>query len=55
MADSALDTGVHYDDVEDGELEMMVVIVKMMAIVTFTLYNQRMILKIRSTSSIMIR
>ena len=53
MADSALDTGVHYDDVEDGELEMMVV--KMMAIVTFTLYNQRMILKIRSTSSIMIR
>ena len=49
MADSALDTGVHYDDVEDGELEMMVV--KMMAIVTFTLYNQRIILKIRSTSS----
>ena len=34
---------------------MMVVILKMMAIVTFTLYNQRMILKIRSTSSIMIR
>ena len=54
MADSALDTGVHYDDVEDGELEMMVIL-KMMAIVTFTLYNQRMILKIRSTSSIMIR